>query len=711
MSGPPLIPLSLTNDGITYTNQATFFSPNQPYFIRNGAVQTNQIFQYTITIQSVVNNEETVIQARDYQLGPDTQTGVLGGTIIRNIEYNPAPGITSSITSAISASFNSATQEGSVALYARNINNNVLQNPQLEVTKDRNGNEAVNAYCPIDIEQGIVTPYRIRTDGGGGTDRLQIGLKSTMVATNRGDIEIYNNENVYIERNTIVNPLELYIQSNDNNSRNTIKPSSITATYQGNKITALESVFNGLTRQGTLFAAQRLDVETELTNAPANRNRAVRYDGLATRVTPGLYGETYNYWPNNYTDIIRATGNPTGITVPFEAQIQTATLFNCNVSNIATIPVVNGNVRFNSTVTHATSTIMNVANVSTINVITNLTAASTITTSLSATNGTITNLDATNAQLTNLNGLPVTPGSFVPTGCLLPWAPAVYTTTTPPAGYLFCDGTVYPNGSFPALAALMGTTYGGTAGVSFAVPDMRFGKSIIGGAVNNATFQVTNVQPGVPYSQVLGLNNATSVNVGGIEYGTTNRAMYIKPNPTTGFVYTGPGLRAGYSFFLNSGSGQTYTIIDTLAAPFGNNAYGPAYMLFLLDTPMNGTDVAAISQTTTFITVIPGVGPGIDPNTNTQYLPAVKAGSKNDYLNYTQRATEVGAIQYTVFRGGVRGQNGAGDYMGEPNVGYSNQYLNGLGSYQDYNNNALRSPAGSNIPSAYSYAMGYIIKT
>lgn len=706
MSGPPLIPLSLTKDGITYTNQATFFSPNQPYFIRNGEVQTNPIFTDSITIQSAVLNEETVIQARDYQLGQDPQTGILGGTIIRNIDYNPAPGIASSITSAITASFNTVTQEGSVALYARNINNNVLQNPQLEVTKDRGGNEAVNAYCPIDIEQGIVTPYRIRTDAGGGTDRLQIGTKARLTATNRGDIEVYNNEITIIERNTVITPSTLAITNNGGGLVNTIGQSTIVATWAGQAVTSLESVFNGLTRQGTLFAAQRLDIETELANAPANRNRAVRYDGLASRVVPGTFGETYNYWPNNFTDIIRATGNPTGITVPFEARIQTATLFDCNVSNIATIPVVNGNVRFNSTVTMATSTIMNAASVSTMNVLTTLTALSTITTTLSA-----TNLNATNAQLTNLNGLPVTAGSLMPTGCVLPWAPAVYTTTTPPTGYLFCDGTVYPNGSFPALAALMGTTYGGTAGVSFAVPDMRFGKSIIGGAVNNATFQVSNVQPVGNYSQILGLNNGNSVMVGGIEYGTTNRAMYIKPNANTGFVYTGPGLRAGYSFFLNSGSGQTYTIIDTLAAPFGNNAYGPSYMLFLLDTPMNGTDVAAISQTQTFITVIPGVGPGIDPNTNTQYLPAVKAGSKNEYLNYTQRATEVGAIQYNVFQGGVTAAAGAAWRAGDPNLVAGSQYLNGLGSYQDYTNNPLRSPAASNIPSAYSYAMGYIIKT
>ena len=705
MSGPPLIPLSLTNDGITYTNQATFFSPNQPYFIRNGAVQTNPIFSDTITIQSAAGSEETVITARDYALGPDPQTGVLGGTIIRNIEFNPAPGITSSITSAITASFNTVTQEGSVALYARNINNNVLQNPQLEVTKDRTGGEAVNAYCPIDIEQGVVTPFRIRTDAGGGTDRLQIGVKSVLLPTNRGDIEIYNNETVYLERNTIVNPTELYIQSIDNNFRNTIRPSSITATYQGQKLTALESVFNGLTKQGVLYASQRLDIQTDLANSPTFRNVAVRYDGLAARVTPGLFGETNNFWPNNYSDIIRASGNPTGIVVPFEAQINTATLFNCNVSNIATMPVVNGAVRFNSTVTHATSTIMNVANVSTINVITNLTAASTITNALSANNATIT----------TING--VTPGAggfgFLPAGSVIPWAPAKYSVVqSAPTGYLFCNGVTYPIASYPVLGGLLGNMYGGDGVTTFAVPDMSYGRSIIGGSVNQQTFTIANPGTSLPYTSFLGLNNATSVLLGGVEYGTTNRAMYLKPNVGAGVTYQGPGLRAGYSFFLNSGSGQTYTIIDTMSAPFGNNAHGPTYMLFLLDAPMNGTDVAAITQINTFITVTPGVPAGFNYDTNTNLLPDVRAsGYKNDYLSYTQRAVEVGPIQYTVFKGGINTGSGGSFACGDPNVGFSVQYLNGLGSYQDFNNNQLRSPAGSNIASAYSYAMGYIIKT
>jgi len=48
-----------------------------------------------------------------------------------------------------------------------------------------------------------------------------------------------------------------------------------------------------------------------------------------------------------------------------------------------------------------------------------------------------------------------------------------YAGAAVPAGWLLCDGTVYPISSYPKLAAVLGATYGGDGSTTFAVPDCR----------------------------------------------------------------------------------------------------------------------------------------------------------------------------------------------------------------------------------------------
>jgi len=65
-------------------------------------------------------------------------------------------------------------------------------------------------------------------------------------------------------------------------------------------------------------------------------------------------------------------------------------------------------------------------------------------------------------------------GPGMPTGSVVSFAGAVA-----PTDWLLCDGTIYLNTAFPALAALLGTTYGGVFGTSFGVPDAR-GRVLVG---------------------------------------------------------------------------------------------------------------------------------------------------------------------------------------------------------------------------------------
>ena len=55
----------------------------------------------------------------------------------------------------------------------------------------------------------------------------------------------------------------------------------------------------------------------------------------------------------------------------------------------------------------------------------------------------------------------------IPSGSLAAWP-----TTTPPSGWLKCDGTSYSTSSYPSLYAVIGTSYGGS-GSSFNVPNLQ----------------------------------------------------------------------------------------------------------------------------------------------------------------------------------------------------------------------------------------------
>lgn len=49
----------------------------------------------------------------------------------------------------------------------------------------------------------------------------------------------------------------------------------------------------------------------------------------------------------------------------------------------------------------------------------------------------------------------------------------MFAGSTKPAGWLFCDGTVYNVSDYPELAEVLRSTYGGNGTTTFAVPDMR----------------------------------------------------------------------------------------------------------------------------------------------------------------------------------------------------------------------------------------------
>lgn len=80
------------------------------------------------------------------------------------------------------------------------------------------------------------------------------------------------------------------------------------------------------------------------------------------------------------------------------------------------------------------------------------------------------------------------PGTLI-TGMIVPWP-----VTTPPTGWLNCDGSTPLIATYPTLASLIGTTFGGDGSTTFGLPDTR-GRSLIGigtGTASDATTWTLN---------------------------------------------------------------------------------------------------------------------------------------------------------------------------------------------------------------------------
>jgi microcystin-dependent protein len=95
----------------------------------------------------------------------------------------------------------------------------------------------------------------------------------------------------------------------------------------------------------------------------------------------------------------------------------------------------------------------------------------------------------TNALIDNLRVEARVVGATTPSGSLMPFA-----GTTAPTGYLLCDGTAYPQTSYPALFAVIGNTYATMGGVPapaaglFRVPSM-IGRVAVGLDMTQTEFQ------------------------------------------------------------------------------------------------------------------------------------------------------------------------------------------------------------------------------
>lgn len=159
------------------------------------------------------------------------------------------------------------------------------------------------------------------------------------------------------------------------------------------------------------------------------------------------------------------------------------------------------------------------------------------------------------------------PGS-TPVGSILEYA-----GTAAPAGFLLADGTSYLRTAYPALFAVIGTTYGAADGTHFNVPN-RKGRVGVGRDAAQSEFNTLGETGG---AKTVTLTAAQS----GLPQHThvQNAHSHLRGTIHTGATATNPGSRLASAsasvFYANNGSGYTADSTGTEAATAVNQDAGP----------------------------------------------------------------------------------------------------------------------------------------
>lgn len=177
----------------------------------------------------------------------------------------------------------------------------------------------------------------------------------------------------------------------------------------------------------------------------------------------------------------------------------------------------------------------------------------------------------------------------VPTGTVVPYGGAAA-----PTGWLLCDGTSYPDATYPILAALLADAYGGDAS-NFNVPDMRgvfpYGKPTAGtgsslgdtgGDLDHTHTQPTHTHPETGHVHTMAAHTHTSAT-------TDTSPVHAHTQPATGS--DGAHTHAGASHTHTSGSYSAgYTANASVGARHASAATAGLYAENDLDTSSPGAD-------------------------------------------------------------------------------------------------------------------------
>ena len=185
-------------------------------------------------------------------------------------------------------------------------------------------------------------------------------------------------------------------------------------------------------------------------------------------------------------------------------------------------------------------------------------------------------------------------GAAVTVGTVSLWA-----TATPPAGSLICDGTSFSSLTYPALATLLGDTYGTHSGTTYYLPDFR-GRSPVG---------VGSAFPSDGYGYVFGLAN---------KFGESMHPLTVNEMPAhvhnqlvqNGGLAAGPPYSNGNSFYgWTNSSGVSGTNTNTTGGSAAHNIFPPGSRINFIIRATEAAD-PTVSGGASFTVPVPAMTAG-----------------------------------------------------------------------------------------------------
>lgn len=183
-------------------------------------------------------------------------------------------------------------------------------------------------------------------------------------------------------------------------------------------------------------------------------------------------------------------------------------------------------------------------------------------------------------------------GIQMPVGAVVPTAQT--DTTTPPAGWLFCDGSSQLRASFPSLFSIIGTTYGSVDGTHFTLPDLRGRVPVGQGAGPGLTSRALAAKAGEEFHQNLSTESGIPAHThvtdaqGNHQHDSNGGGSFVTEVGVSGFAnITFGGGAKGNSQFTGIAGNHLHNVVANSAADAGvaHNTMQPFIVLsFLIKT-------------------------------------------------------------------------------------------------------------------------------